>query len=213
MLKSEIKDILEKPAWVLLIAASTFYLTGLFLFSHFVWSTDIYEYNYKAETGFENYIEMVRTVDFLRYLFSPAYIFLVSVIVSGLVKIGLTGHNIEIENKLLFRIILIGTFFLSLPIWIKVVWFVLIKGSYSVDEVKHFYPLSIFYFFNTADLHIKIVKALGKLNLYHLAFIAFVSWCIKIYSNTSFGLLFAIICYTYGFGLILLQLIIILIFI
>lgn len=115
MLKSEIENILNKSVWILLVVATVFYLLGLFLFSHFVWSTDIYEFNYRAKTGFDNYIDMVRRVDFVRYILSPLYIFLISIVISGIIKIGLTGYNIRIENKLLFKIILIGTFFLSLP--------------------------------------------------------------------------------------------------
>jgi len=212
MLKAEIKDLLEKPAWVLLIAATLFYLTGLFLFSHFVWSSDIYEYNYRAETGFENYIDMVRRVDFVRYILSPLYIFSLSGIAMGLIKIGLTGHNIELENRLLFKIILIATFFLSLPLLVKSVWFVLIQGSYTMNEVKYFYPLSVLYFFDPQELHIKLVKALGRLNLYHLAFMLFIAWCIRIYTKQSFMCLFGIVIYTYGLGLLLLQGIMILIF-
>jgi len=212
MLKAEIKDILEKPAWVLLIAATLFYLTGLFLFSHFVWSSDIYEYNYRAETGFENYIDMVRRIDFVRYILSPLYILSLSGVAMGLIKIGLMGHNFELENKLLFKIILIATFFLSLPLLVKSVWFVLIQGSYTMNEVKYFYPLSVLYFFDPPELHEKLVKALGRLNLYHLAFMLFIAWCIRIYTKQSFMRLFGIVIYTYGLALLLLQGIMILIF-
>ncbi|SHJ57954.1 hypothetical protein SAMN05444280_12335 [Tangfeifania diversioriginum] len=212
MLKAEIKDILEKPAWVLLIAATLFYLTGLFLFSHFVWSSNIYEYNYTAETGFENYIDMVRRIDFVRYVLSPVYIFSLSGIAMGLIKIGLMVHNIELGNKLLFKIILIATFFLSLPLLVKSVWFVLIQGSYTMNEVKYSYPLSVLYFFDPAELHEKLVKALGRLNLYHLAFMLFIAWCIRIYTNHSLVRLFGIVIYTYGLGFLLLQMIMILIF-
>lgn len=212
MLKAEIKDILEKPAWVLLIAATVFYLTGLFLFSHFVWSADIYEYSYKAETGFENFIDMVRRVDFARYMLSPLYVFSISGIAMGLIKIGLMGHNIELINKHLFKIILVATFFLSLPFLVKSVWFVLIKGSYTMDEVNYFYPLSVLYFFDPPELHEKLVKALGRLNLYHLAFMLFIAWCIRIYTNHSLVRLFGIVIYTYGLGFLLLQMIMILIF-
>jgi hypothetical protein len=212
MLKAEIKDILEKPAWVLVIAATLFYLTGLFLFSHFVWSSDFYEFNYRAETGFENYIDSIRRIDFVRYIQSPVYIFSLSGIAMGLIKIGLTGHNIELGNNLLFKITLIATFFLSLPLLVKSVWFVLIQGSYTMNEVKYFHPLSVLYFFDPNELHIKLVKALGRLNLYHLAFMLFIAWCIRIYTNHSFMRLFGIIIYTYGLGLLLLQGIMILIF-
>lgn len=212
MLKAEIKAILEKPAWVLLIAATVFYLTGLFLFSHFVWSADIYESNYKAETGFENYIDMVRRVDFVRYILSPVYIFSLSGIIMGLIKIGLAGQNIEFKNKQLFKIILVATFFLSLPLLVKSVWFVLIKGSYTMEEVKYFYPLSVSYFFDPPELHEKLMKALGRLNLYHLAFMIFIAWCIRIYTHHSLVRLFGIVIYTYGLGFLLLQGIMILIF-
>lgn len=212
MLKSEIKEILETPVWVLLIAASVFYLTGLFMYSQFVWSSDIYALNYRAETGFENYIEMVRSVDFVRYILSPVYILSLSGIVMGLITIGLTGHDIELENKILFKIILIATFFLSLPLWVKSVWFVLIKGSYTMEEVKYFYPLPVLYFFDPTELHEKLVKALGRLNLYHLVFMLFIAWCIRIYNNYSVMRLFSIVIYTYGLGFLLLQGIMILIF-
>ncbi len=213
MLKSEIKNIVEKPTWVLLIAVSAFYLIGLYLFSHFVWSTDIYEYNYKAETGFENYIDMIRRIDFVRYIFSPLYISSISLVITGLIQIGLKGNNIELNNKLLFNIILVGTVILSLPLWVKTVWFVLIRGNYTMEEVKFFYPFSLLYFFEPADLHIKLVKALGKLNLYHFAFILFVASSLKIYSDAAWGRILGIVCYTYGLGFLLLQSMIILIFI
>lgn len=55
MLKSEITEILEKPTWVLFLAFWLFYLVGLALFSDFVWSTELYEFGYRNDTGFENY--------------------------------------------------------------------------------------------------------------------------------------------------------------
>lgn len=212
MLKSEITDMLEKPAWALFLSFWIFYLIGLGLFSHFVWSTELYELGYRNDTGFENYIDMVRRVDFARYILSPLYIFVLSVIISGLIKIGLTGYSIGINNKLLYKIIVSGTFFLSLPLWVKAVWFVLIKGSYTSEEVKYFFPLSVLYFFEPADLHIRIVKALGKINLYHLAFMLYVAGCLKLYITATWWRLFGIVCITYGLGLVLLQAVLILIF-
>ena len=82
-----------------------------------------------------------------------------------------------------------------------------------MEEVKYFYPFSLLNFFDLSDMQETMMKALGKINLYHLAFMAFVAWCIKIYTNVSWWRLFVIVCCTYGFGLLLLQGIIILIFI
>lgn len=213
MFKSEIKDILSKPAWQLFIVITVFYAIGLFLFSHFVWSTDFYELNHARKTNFETQIDMYRRIDMVKYIFSPVYILSLSYVILWLIKIGLLSANVEFENKLLLKIIITGLFILSLPLWIKAVWFVLLKGSYSYDEVRYFYPFSILYFFDPGELNMKVVKALGRINLYHLAFMVFVAWAIKIYSSLSFTRLFIIVLYTYGLAFILLQLFIILIFI
>jgi len=212
MFKSEIRNILSKPLWQLFIAIIIFYTIGLFLYSHFVWSTDFYELNHTRKTNFETQIDMYRRMDFIRYLFSPVYIISMSYLIFGLIKIGLLSANIEFENRLLLKIIVVGLFILSLPLWVKVVWFVLIKGSYTYNEVRFYYPFSVLYFFEPNDLNIKVVKALGRINLYHLVFMIFITWAIKMYSTVSFKRLFIIILYTYGLALITLQLFIILIF-
>lgn len=213
MIKSEITNILEKPTWVLFLVASAFYLVGLFLFSHFVWSTDIYEINYKTDKGFDQYIGMVRQIDLVRYLLSPLYIITISFIILGVLKIGLIINNINIEDKILLKTIILGTFILSLPFWVKTVWFVLIKGNYSMDEVKFFYPLSLLFFFDSTELHLNIAKTLGRINLYHLVFMTFIAGCIKQYSDISWYRSFGMVSYTYGLGFVLLQMIIILLYI
>ncbi len=212
MLKAEIENILSKPPWQVFIAVTIFYVLGLFMFSHFVWSTDIYEFNYKAKVGFENYIDMVRRIDIVRYLLSPAYIFAFSIISIGLIKIGLIEQNIKINNRILFKIILLGFFVLSLPLWVKTIWFVFVNDTYVMDEVKYFYPVSILFFFDAQELNIKVVKALGRINLYHLAYIFFIASCLRIYTNASLLRLSLTVFLTYGLGFILLQLIMILIF-
>ncbi|MBL7965618.1 MAG: hypothetical protein JNK09_01370 [Prolixibacteraceae bacterium] len=213
MIKTEIIKIVEKPVWVLILAASAFYFGGLFLFSHFVWSADVYEINYKSDTGFEEYIGMVRLIDLLRYVLSPLYIFIISFIILGVLKIGLIINDIKFNDKLLFKTIILGTFILSLPLWVKAVWFVLVRENYSMDEVKFFYPLSFLYFFDPTEMHFNIAKALGRINIYHLAFMAFMASFIKHYSDINWYRSFGIVIYTYGLGLVLLQLIIILFYI
>jgi len=213
MFKSEIKILLEKPTWIIFIISWFFYLTGLILFSHYVWSEDIYGYNQNTGKDFNNYIDFIRKIDIVRYLLSPVYLAGVAGVIWLLLQIGLTGLKKSIEKKLLFKIILLSLIILSFPFWIKTVYFVLIQGNYSPDEVKYFYPLSILHFFNPEHLHLKVVKALGRLNLYHIAFMIFITWCIKLYISVSFGRLFTIILSTYGIGFLLLQMVLILIFI
>lgn len=213
MFKSEIKILLEKPTWKIFILSWFFYLTGLILFGHYVWSEDIYGYNQNTGKDFNNYIDFIRKIDTVRYFLSPVYLAGVASVIWLILQIGLTGLKKSIEKKLLFKIILLGLIILSLQFWIKTVYFVLIQGNYSPDEVKYFYPLSILHFFNPEHLNLKIVKALGRLNLYHITFMIFITWGIKLYTSVSFGRLFTIVLATYGMGFLLLQMVVILIFI
>jgi hypothetical protein len=214
MFETEIKKLIEKPMWVVFMVSWVFYLAGLVMFSHFVWSEDIYSSGQNnAGKDFENYIDFIRRIDNVRYLLSPFFIALYAFCTWLLIQIGIKGANQTIQGRNLFKIVLLGLLILSLPLWIKSVYFVLIVGEYAPDQVKYFYPLSVLYFFNPEEFSMKVVKALGRLNLFQFAYMLFISWCVKFFVSLPIKRIFFIVLLTYGFAFILLQLIIILIFI
>ena len=206
MITKEIQSILNYKLWVLLVMVWLFYLLGLFLFSHFVWSADIYNIEYTGN-NFEEKLENYRHIDLIRYISSPLYVLFISGIFWLLFKAGLVFLKIQISDNLLFKIILLSLFILFLPIWTKVVWFVLIKGNYTQVDIKKNFPLSIVNFIDTSNISKTELNALGKLNLFNLTFMLFTAFCFKLNTRLTFFKSFIMIILTYGLGLLLFELI------
>ena len=192
-----IDNLLKKPIWVAFLISWLFYLVGLFLFSQMVWDANTYQSDFTGN-DFDSVLSGYRRVDMVRYALSPLWILGVAVVIWALLKFGLTISETEIGAALLFKLILLGLLFISLPFWVKSVWFVLIKSGYTPDEIKHFYPGSIVPFFDISEMSESKVKALANINLYHLGFILFSAWAITKNSVLSYFKSFMLVLLTYG---------------
>ena len=199
-----ITNLLKKPTWALFLGSWLFYLIGLFLFSQFVWDANTYMLDYNG-TDFEKHLSHMRQIDIVRYSLSPVWIIGISAIIWLLIKSGLIIMQVEFRTSMLFKIIFLGFIFISLPFWVKSIWFVLLKGSYTPDDVKHFFPGSIISFINTTEMKETMEKILSRVNLFHLSFMLFTSWGISRNSALNYSRSFLVVVFTYGIGLTLLQ--------
>lgn len=181
-----------------------FYLIGLFLFSQMVWDSNTYMADFKG-TDFETSLSNWRRMDMLRYALSPVWILGISTVIFFLIKTGTVIIRAEFDTALLFKIIFLGLAFLSLPFWVKSVGLILFKSGYTPDDVKAFFPGTIIPFIDTSGMSEVKIKALAHINIYHLAFMSFISWQIAANSKITFIKSLLIVICTYGFGLVLLQ--------
>lgn len=202
----EIKAILEKPIWQIFIYVWLFYLIGLFIYSHFVWSIDVYSLDSVGD-DLEERFERYQQINLIYYILSVFYLLFFSGILWLLFKGGLLFYKVEIDSKLLFKIAIVTQVILFLPYWVKVVWFILIKGSYTMEEINTFYPMSITYFFDIEEMPKMIVKALAKIDLFRFFFVLFSAYCIKISSKLSFIKAVIMILLTYGLAFFLFELV------
>jgi len=192
-----IDNLLKKPIWVAFLISWLFYLVGLFLFSQMVWDAHTYQSDFTGN-DFDSVLSGYRRVDMVRYALSPAWILVVAIVIWALLKFGLTISGTEIEAALLFKVILLGLLFISLPYWVKSVWFVLIKSGYTPDEIKHFFPGSIVPILDISEMSESKIKALSNINLYHLGFILFSAWALTKNSVLSYFKSFMLVLLTYG---------------
>ena len=206
MIRKEIQSILSAKTWALCIYIWLFYFLGLFLYCHFVWSADVYSLNYSG-SDFKGQLAIYRHMDLMRYIGSPLYLLLISGLIWALFKPGLVLLKAEISNKTLINIVLLSQFILFSHLWVKIIWFVLIQGSYTQDEINNFFPFSITYFIGHSEMAAKELKALGKLNLFNILFVFFSAYCISINSKLTYIKSLIMIIFTYGLGLLLIELI------
>jgi hypothetical protein len=197
MQENFIDNLLKKPIWVAFLISWLFYLAGLFLFSQMVWDATTYQSDFTGN-DFDSVLSGYRRVDMVRYALSPMWILAVAVVIWALLKFGLTISQTEIKAALLFKVILLSLLFISLPYWVKSVWFVLLKSGYTPDEIKHFFPGSIIPFLDVSGMSETQIKALANINLYHLGFILFSAWAITKNSVLSYFKSFLLVLLTYG---------------
>jgi len=203
-MKTITSDLLAKPAWMLFLLSWLFYLTGLFLFSYFVWDTNTYMLSYTGH-NFEAWLPGIRRIDLIRYTLSPLWVIGICSVIWLVIKAGLAVCQIKFNNKLLYKIIFLGFLLISLPFWIKTIWFVLLKGSYTPDDVKYFFPGSFVSFIDTSGMSLTLVKIISRFNLFHQAFILFTAWMISIYSELKTIKSAVLVFCTYGLGLMIIQ--------
>lgn len=204
MIKTYINELLEKPVWVIFLISWLFYLVGLFLFSQMVWDKATYQLSYTGN-DFEAALSRYRRMDMIRYTLSPLWILALALVIWALFKLGLAISQTEIETALLLKIILLGLIIISLPYWVRSVWFVLIKSGYTPDEINHIFPGAIVSFINISDMSESKVKALANINLYHLGFILFTAWAIAKNSVLSYFKSFLLVLFTYGSCVLLIN--------
>jgi hypothetical protein len=192
-----IDNLLKKPIWVAFLISWLFYFVGLFLFSQMVWDANTYQIDFTGN-DFDLTLSGYRRIDMIRYALSPLWILGVAVVIWALLKFGLTIAQTEIEAALLFKVILLSLLFISLPYWVKSVWFVLLKSGYTPDEIKHFFPGSIIPFLDVSGMSETQIKAVANINLYHLGFILSSAWAITKNSVLSYFKSFLLVFLTYG---------------
>ncbi len=199
-----ISNLLKKPVWVVFVISGLFYLTGLVLFSQFVWDANTYQLNFKGD-DFDAYISNIRRIDYLRYALSPLWVLGVTAIIWVVVKAGLLIAQIELDTFLLFKIILIGFIILAMPFWIKSIWLILVQGSYTPDDIKYFFPGSIVLFIDISEMKEATINALSHINIYHLGFMLFTAWQISKNSELRFFKSLLLMLFTYGLSVVLLR--------
>ena len=204
MLKTNIIELLNKPIWSLFLASWLFYLIGLFMFSHLVWDSNTYLYEYNGK-NFADWLSSVRRIDLVRYVLSPLWVITISAVIWLIIKSGLIVLRIEFNTALLFKIIFLGFFFIALPFWVKSVWLILFKNGYTPNDVKYFFPGSLVSFIDASEMKLTMVKAISRFNLFHLSFMLFTAWLISFHSTLNYIRSILLVIFTYGFGLALLQ--------
>lgn len=197
-----ISNALKMPVWVAFLISWLFYLIGLFLFSQMVWDSNTYQLNYSGN-DFDSALAGFRRIDLLRYILSPVWILTLAAVIWLLFKMGLTIAQTELDGRTLFKIILMGLFFIALPYWVKSIWFVLLKSSYTPDEIIHTFPGTIVQLIDTSNMDAHKIDTLAKINLYHIGFMLFTAWGIAKNSTLSYGKSLAMVLLTYGPGLAL----------
>jgi hypothetical protein len=200
-----IDKILEKPTYLLLFVTWAFYFAAILLFNRVVWDENLYSQQWTGMGSFNTYLANCRRMDLLYYFLSPLYVLSIIFIIWIALKIGIVISNQQIPESKLFKIAVISSNVLFLSKWSGVFWFLVVRGSYTPDEVLYFNPLSVLTFFtHYGEWPLAEIKAWRLINIFQILFIIFTAYCLKYNTTLRLAKALRLVMLTYGLGLLLL---------
>ncbi len=139
----------------------------------------------------------------LSYVFLPVLLFIKILFVVICFSIGGLFLNIENDFKKFFSIATNSEFVFLIPGIIKLVWFTIIKTTYTLQDLQYFSPLSAINFFNPTELDTWVVYPLQLLNAFELLYWFVLAYQLKEVLNESLSGSIGFVAKTYGVGLVI----------
>lgn len=190
----------------LLLSLLLLYEILFFATDYLLVSDDLIYNSFADQISYERLMEIIsddKENKWLSYFIIPIFLLLRFFMVGLSLTTG--GIIIGVENAFtrFFRLVIIAEFVFILPMLIKIFWFSFIQTDYSLIELQHFSPLSIFSLFNHTEVEPWLAYPLQILNLFELAFWCTLAWQLKKILDRDFAGSLGFVASTYGVGLLL----------
>jgi hypothetical protein len=198
MMKAYFASLVEKenfwPLMILLGLLSTlsFYVT------HDIIITDPQYFT----GGNQNSVELYRQIYTALYFIQPFYCFIKVAIIAGLLNFGLQS----IKSKVSFKQLMLVAILAKLVYWVqdlaKVLWFLFIKTSYTMQDVDYFSFLTLQYFISP-DVSGGYKLLIQFISIPELLFILTLVFGLQVLTNESFSRMTKVTFSSYGIAMFL----------
>lgn len=151
----------------------------------------------------ENFIGFQKKWHWIKYVFIPFILLLKTIIIAGLLSIGLFCSDRYLKFNSLWNIVIKAEYiFLLVPIF-KIIWFYFFQTSYSLKDIQNFYPLSALNIIEYKELQKWSIYPFQILNLFELAYIIYLGYQIGQLTNSNTDTGLKIVGYSYVHALLL----------
>jgi hypothetical protein len=167
------QNLLAIPLWQLFMAFVICYFLLLYCVEELVYFDPKY-----FTGGNDNSISGYRNVFKFIYFLLPLSLFLMFKLFQITIRFSLPAQvkGKESANSYLLKLLVSGWFILLLPWVIKVIWFLLLKQQYDMDQAVGFVFLSLYQMLNpilTTDAYDYLLKLI---NPFELLFMGYIAW-------------------------------------
>lgn len=180
---------------VLLSVSLAFYMNIFFL------TDDVFYYHLAEQysnTRIEKMLEFRGRWLWVTYLILPLITFFKILIPAGLIYLGLYLSNLRYSYSEVFKACVIAEFVLLLPILLKIIWFEFITPSFSLEEFKSFYPLSLYGLFDAELLEKWFHYPFKALNVFELGYWFALAGSLSVVLSLDFREMFRVVVSYYG---------------
>lgn len=177
-----------------------------FIAQEFLVSDNMYYATLGEQVSYERIDEMLALQEkweWVGYAFIPIIYLLKFSLIAMCLSVGVLLGNLKISFNKLFQIALIAEAVFLLPAFIKIIWFMLIKTDYGLEDLQYFYPLSLLSIFDVEKLAQWWIYPLQLLNFFELVYWFVLSYGLHMVLKKSVKDMLGVVLSTYGVGLLL----------
>jgi hypothetical protein len=179
---------LKLSFWVLLLTIAIISISITYIFSHYLFTRDIYYNSYQSQLETIRIDELFETqlkYSWIAFLFIPLWLLLKNFIVGLCLQVGLLLNNAKLKFSITFKIALTAEFVFLLPQLFKLCWFLIFKTDYTITEVQQFYPLSALNLFKQENLPQLLIYPFQTFNVFEILYWILLAGGIKQDLNTD----------------------------
>lgn len=107
----------------------------------------------------------------------------------------------ELSFKKVFQATIIAEFIFLIPQLVFILWFMVFKSDYNMDDLRFFQPLSALSIFSKDSLAEWLVYPLKTMNIYEIFYVLIISGLLKEHFNGQFKTALRVLAPSYFFGL------------
>ena len=190
---------------LLLLILFTLIIT--FLSKYLLLSDDLFYSSYSeqfARSQIELILSQSKEWEWLGYVLIPIICVFKCLLTSLCLSLGIFLITNKFDFRIIFRVSVLAEFVFLLPAIIKILWFLFIQTTYTLQDLQLFYPLSALNIFDPKLLEPWLLYPLQVFNVFEVIY-----WVVLAYllskelpdmdMNSSFGLVMS----SYGSGLVI----------
>ncbi|HET54099.1 MAG TPA: hypothetical protein ENN33_02660 [Ignavibacteria bacterium] len=198
MIKDYLASLLEKDNfWYLLGLLCLLSVLSLFI-THDIIITEPQYFT----GGNQNSVKLYRQVYFALYFVQPLYCFIKVLIIAGLLNFGLQSIKIKVSFKQLMLVVIVAKLVYWMQDLSKVIWFLFINTSYTMQDVDYFSFLSLQNLISP-DISGGYKLIVQFISIPELLFILTLVLGLQVLANESFSRMAKVTLSTYGIAMFL----------
>ena len=141
--------------------------------------------------------------EWVGYALVPVLYLLKLILIALCLNVGTLLFNYKVPFHKLFRLALIAETVFLVPILLKLLWFLLVQTSFTLDDFQYFYPLSMLNFFESGSVAKWWVYPLQLANVFEVAYWLLLAYGLHRLLKTHYDQALTLIFVSYLPGLIL----------
>lgn len=144
-----------------------------FLTQRYIFTSTVYYNSFSEQLSMDQIDNIIANKDKSFYFVYPieaVLLLLKCLCITIVIQAGLFFRNINISYSKVFKISILGEFVFLAPQLIKFLWFYFSKQTYTIDDLKTFFPLSALNIFDEKTLPLLWYYPLKTINIFEVIY-------------------------------------------